>query len=896
LIGFGRQGMVYRNGAVRRGVAAAVAVELALATALAPAWAADVDISASTTTGVNLNLYAGTTVDILAGVSVSNTLGGPTVSGTGTWTLGNHGSISGQIKLDGAGASVTNSGLLAGGNAITLVGGGTVVNELGATINASSSAISIGKFPSGGNPGVGPGVVTNSGTITQVVSGGDLVLLQFGGSVTNTATGVITGDSSGNAVSIGQGTERTVINSGSIINIRQTSTSTGVFVQGGPSTITNNAGGVIKGGFNGVYASATGVLTFTNAGTIESTGSSANSKAVEATGGGTFINSGTIKSAAGDGLYLNAAGTVTNSGTITGAVNAINFNGSSTRTLKLDTGSVLNGLVKGGTGTDNLILLGAGSESIAKFLNFETLSMQGSAWTLSNAGSFATSAEVQAGVLNVLGTLTSATIDIRALGTVKGTGTLAGAVNNAGTVDVSAGTLNVAGSYTNAAGSTFKVGVTPATVAGQLAVSGVATLSGGTVSVTAASGSYALGSAYRILTAASVSGTFADLVDDSAFLEFVLDYDTPGEVWLRVSAIANLPVIAETPNQLATATALQAQPTSPLFDAVVPLNTATALEAFDDLSGEVHASLLRSLADAGRHPREAALDRVDAAFAAIAESQVGARNIWVRGYGAVGTVEGDGNAAGYDFGAGGMLLGADGLVSREVFVGMLAGIGAIAVDLPERDSRAEATSYQLGLYGGAALGQVRLAFGVAVAANQVSVTRTPSFTGFSETLNADYSTTTAQLFGELGYAFELGDVALTPFVRAALIGQSGSRYSESGGDAALSGASGGIDLGVLSAGLKAVRQFVLGDGLVLAARGSIAVQRTTGDQPMATHGFAGGTPFTVSGARPGDTAVLLEAGLGGELAPGMNLDLGYQGQFGGAQSTHAVKLTLSGKF
>jgi len=184
--------------------------------------AADVDVAASTTTGVNLNLYAGSTVDILSGVSVSNTLGGPTISGAGTWTLGNHGSVSGQIKLDGAGSLVTNYGLLGGGNTITLVAGGSVVNELGATINASSSAISIGKFPSGGNPGVGPGVVSNSGTITQVVSGGDLVLLQFGGSVTNTATGVITGDSSGNAVSIGQGTERTVINSGSIINTRQT--------------------------------------------------------------------------------------------------------------------------------------------------------------------------------------------------------------------------------------------------------------------------------------------------------------------------------------------------------------------------------------------------------------------------------------------------------------------------------------------------------------------------------------------------------------------------------------------------------------------------------------------------------------------------------------------------
>lgn len=874
----------------------AVAAGLSLAVMLGAARAADVDIATTTTTGVNLNLYAGTTVDILSGVSVSNTLGGPTISGTGTWTLGNQGSISGQIKIDGPGSMVTNSGLLTGGNAITLVGGGTVVNELGATINATSSAISIGKFPSGGNPGVGPGVVSNSGTITQVVSGGDLVLLQFGGSVTNSATGVITGNSSGSAVSIGQGSERTVINSGSIINTRLTGFSTGVFVQGGPSTITNNVGAVIKGGYNGVYASATGVLTFTNAGTIELTGGSANSKAVEATGGGSFVNSGSITSAAGDGLYLNAAGTVTNSGTISGAVNAINFNGNSTRTLKLDTGSVLNGLVKGGTGTDNLILLGAGSESTAKFLNFETLSMQGSAWSLSNAGSFSSSAEIQAGVLNVLGTLTSPTINVRALGTVKGTGTLAGAVTNAGTVDVSAGTLNVTGTYANAAGGTLRVGVTPAAIAGRLAVSGVATLAGGTVSVTAGSGSYTLGAGYRVLTASSVGGSFSGVVDNSAFLQFVLDYDTPGEVWLRVSAIANLPGIAETPNQLATATALQAMPASPLFDAVVPLSAADALEALDDLSGEVHASLLRALTDASRQPRDAAFDRVDAAFAALAKGEVGTRNIWARGYGARGTVAGDGNAAGFNFGSGGMLVGADGLVSREVFVGMLAGIGGVAVDLPERDSRVAAASYQLGLYGGAALGEVRLAFGAALASSEVSVTRTPRFTGFSETVTADYATTTAQLFGELGYAFALGEVAATPFARVALLGQSGGQYAESGGNAALSGASSDIGAAVLTAGVKLARRLVLGDGLVVAARGSIALQRSTGDQPTATHSFAGSMPFTVSGAKPGDTALLLEAGLGTELAPEVNLDLSYQGQFGSTQSAHAMKFTLSGKF
>ncbi len=94
---------------------------------------------------------------------------------------------------------------MSGANVITLDAGGTVINALGATLSSNGSAINIGKFPERGNPGVGPGVVTNSGTIVQVTSGGDLVLLQFGGTVTNNATGTITANSSGNAVSVGQG-------------------------------------------------------------------------------------------------------------------------------------------------------------------------------------------------------------------------------------------------------------------------------------------------------------------------------------------------------------------------------------------------------------------------------------------------------------------------------------------------------------------------------------------------------------------------------------------------------------------------------------------------------------------------------------------------------------------
>ncbi len=191
---------------------------------------------------------------------------------------------------------------------------------------------------------------------------------------------------------------------------------------------------------------------------------------------------------------------------------------------------------------------------------------------------------------------------------------------------------------------------------------------------------------------------------------------------------------------------------------------------------------------------------------------------------------------------------------------------------------------------------MRLAAGGAVSAHDVTVTRNPEFTGFSDELDSSYGVTTGQLFGELGYAFDLGQAELVPFIRAAVIGQSGGDYSESGGDAALEGSSDALGSTVLTVGLKASTDIAIGDGKALTAHGLVALQHSSGDAPTATHAFPGGTPFTVSGADPDDTALLLEAGIGGELAPGLNLDLGYRGAFGSAASNHGVKLTLSGQF
>jgi fibronectin-binding autotransporter adhesin len=379
--------------------------------------AADVEITANTSTGVNLDGFSGTTAHVAPGIMVS-----PAISATSQpWTL-------------------TNDGTLSGSNTVTFTKGGAVINNFGATTGSTTSAIILGTSGIGGL-----GTVTNAGTITGGAAG-DTVLLYGGGTVTNLATGSITASNSSNAVSISGGTSRTVTNDGLISNTGA-SFATGILIQGAgaTNTITNNATGRIIGGYNGIFSSATAALTLNNFGSITSTRGSA----VEATLGGTLTNSGTIASTNSDGILTRntASADITNSGTITGAVNAINFTAGgggsvgATHTLRLQTGSVLNGTVLGGAGTDNLILNGTGTEAIAKFLNFETLSMQGSNWTLTGTGTFSTSTTVGSGRLSVNGQLTSPTVAVASGGTLGGQGSIVGSVTvaNGGTLSGVAG-------------------------------------------------------------------------------------------------------------------------------------------------------------------------------------------------------------------------------------------------------------------------------------------------------------------------------------------------------------------------------------------------------------------------------------------------------------------------
>jgi outer membrane autotransporter protein len=524
--------------------------------------------------------------------------------------------------------------------------------------------------------------------------------------------------------------------------------------------------------------------------------------------------------------------------------------------------------------------------------------MQGSAWTLTGNTTFATSGTVQAGVLTVGGDLTSPLFSILSGGTLTGTGKIiaTGGVSNGGTIRVDAGeTLTITGALTQSGTSTFAVGITPAS-AGLLSVSGAANLGGSALSVLAGAGTFAPHTSYTILTAASVSGTFSGFTSSSPFLTPSVVYNPASVVLTLDRSLASFASAGNTPNEIASGAALDTLPTTdPLVTPLVVLSAADAARAFDQLSGEAYASAQAALADDSRYPREAALDRVDAAFAAIDALKAGHRSIWGQGFGGMNSIAGDGNAAPLGSGTGGLLFGMDGALD-DMPVSVLGGFSASRFSIADRGSEVATQSFHFGATAGREMGGFRLKGGIIGSLAGITVDREVRYPGFSDSDTASYAETTGQLFAELSYAIAAGKTTLEPFGRLVLVGVSGSDYAEAGGDAALSGHSDGYGLALATLGLTASTDLALADDFTVHARGRLGLQQGFGGAPTATNRLAGSDSFTIAGTSAGGTTLLLEADLSANLTPVTTLSLGYSAAVGTNGGSGALKATLSGAF
>ncbi|MBZ9770884.1 autotransporter outer membrane beta-barrel domain-containing protein, partial [Mesorhizobium sp. CA6] len=647
-------------------------------------------------------------------------------------------------------------------------------------------------------------------------------------------------------------------------------------VDGAGSTWTNT-GNLDVGEFG------TGTLTIWNGGAVSVGGIV--TIASQAGSIGTLNFGGVAGAAASATGILNAAAVQFGAGT-----GAINFN-------HTDTNYTFASAI-GGAGTINQI---AGNTNLT-----------------ADSSAFTGATNVSGGRLAVNGSLADSLVTISG-GILGGNGTVGGIAAHSGGIIApgnSIGTLSVAGNIDQAAGSIYQVELTSTGQSDLIHATGAATIAAGSVLdvVKTDAAPYVAGTHYTLLQAdGGVAGNYSLTGDiGTAFLGLVDSYDA-NHVYLDVVQ-KTFAQVGLTPNQIATGGGAESLGAgNPLYDAIAVLPTeATAQAAFDQLSGEIHASAKGMLLEDSRFIRDAATRRISAAFgdadaAALPVMAYGEGGpemvaadtdrfaVWGQAFGSWGHTGSDGNAAAFDRSTGGLLVGADSLVG-DWRVGAIGGYSHSTFDADARRSSGAGDNYHLGLYGGTNWGAIAFRTGAAYSWNSISTKRAVAFNGFADQLSADYDAGTAQVFGELAYKADAGRFKFEPFANLAYVSVHTDGFTEKGGGAALTSASSTANATFTTLGLRASTDLTLGS-IEATARGTLGWRHAFGDvTPTSTFAFAGGNAFTIAGVPIARDSVVIEAGFDLPISANATLGLSYTGQFGSHKADNGVKANLDLQF
>ncbi|MBS9479101.1 autotransporter domain-containing protein, partial [Ancylobacter radicis] len=351
----------------------------------------------------------------------------------------------------------------------------------------------------------------------------------------------------------------------------------------------------------------------------------------------------------------------------------------------------------------------------------------------------------------------------------------------------SIGTMVVTGDVTFAPGSIYVVELDGAGNSDLITASGQAFLNGATVNLVALDpqASYKSAQVYTIVAATGgVVGTFGAVTTDSLFLTVDVN-DLANGINVVISASDDaFTSVAVTPNQIATSAALGTLPQTgaslALYNSILFLTSAGEAQwAYDQLSGEVHAStqslfmeqssLIRgalndrlraaqggvgassgqvvnvvetssgALAYAAPSPVQVAADMSMPMKAAPALAPVERFALWSTAFGNWGEMDGNSNAAGVSDSTGGFLIGADTLVGEGWRVGVAGGYSYTDFSISGRNSSGSSDNWHIGLYAGNEWGPLALRTGLAYTWQDISTNRSVAFTGYSDSLSADYN-------------------------------------------------------------------------------------------------------------------------------------------------------------
>ncbi|PKU24689.1 autotransporter outer membrane beta-barrel domain-containing protein [Telmatospirillum siberiense] len=802
---------------------------------------------------------------------------------------GNYTQTAGTLALDGSGelvvsgyASITGGTVVAG----LASSGNYLVGETETLISASSGSSYSDASVTSGLTGLAVSADTISGTNLVVgylndYIGGSIATLSNGGTISGTTYGLYVASS---------GSLGGLVNSGTI-----SGAGIGVNNGGGIGTITNS--GTISGG-TGVYNGG-GIGTLSNSGILSGSRGFNNGGSIDA-----VTNSGLVHGGHTGIWNSGSIGTLINSGTISGSIAAIN-NFSYTANSATVIGSIgvitNSGVIAGNiiNDTSNALTIDGGSGSV-----FGTLS----GYAADTAGT-------------ITSTLSNLTFASGNLWLDDDINVGAYSVINSGATLKLTNSRTITGSY-NQTGGGLVIGVASAASYGNLRVTGSATVTGASITISGVS--LSAGEIFSIVKAGT-SGTYSnDSVTVTGTSGLKASTSTIGNT-LEVTLVSGSSSSSSSSSSPGAYAALgrtaggAASGVGAALDAIAASTSATAL-AFQNnvlvplntLAGAEQAAAVKQLAPSQITPATQVAAQTEPVVQAIethqltlndgngatgmaAGSAVHPYGLWgqmLGGYSLRGATAGADGAKSSDFG---LMSGLDFHADADTTVGAAlswlrgwsAGLGASSGSFTTADS------YQLTAYGLYRFGPAFLDGQVGVGYDSFNQRRSIGFLGQQAHADYDGQHYLAKISG--GYDIPVNSLTLTPMVGLRFLRAVSDGYRENGSADDLTIRRRGSQSLTQDLGVKVGWAVATLFG-ALTPEAHLAWVHDYAQGPIATSGLMGGEAFTSTVARTAADGARLTLSATLAQSDSLTLKAEYEGEERPAYQSHSGLLKATWSF